>query len=177
MPDITPLQYRTFFSGIWSGDGELLPAFPFRLWMPDERFQFHSETEWLSDNEWIARDRMEFASGRNIERTMFVWKVAVDRLHMTAEDMPRGADIHLRENGFFFSPYVILAKQRGQTVRLKCLDENMIDQQGVIHDTIRMFLLGIPVATMKIRVTIERQGHDVPSGRPGKGASPSGESA
>lgn len=175
MPDITPLEYRRFFSGVWSGDGELRPTFPFRLWMRDERFRFHSETEWISNIEWIARDRMEFASGRNIERTMFVRKVAADRLHMTAEDMPHGADIHLRENGFFFSPYIILAEQRGQTVMLRCLDENIIDQDGVIHDTIRMFFLGIPVATMTMRVTIDRQGHDIPIKRLGECSSLSGE--
>lgn len=44
MPGITPLDYRAFFSGLWDGEGEVRPTFPFRLWMPDERFRFFSET-------------------------------------------------------------------------------------------------------------------------------------
>jgi hypothetical protein len=87
---------------------------------------------------------------------MFVEIVGSDRLHVTADDMPLGADIILHEKRFRFTPYYIWACYRGRRWRLRCIDENLIDESGTIHDTIRMFFFGFPVATMRLRVTVDR---------------------
>ena len=105
----------------------------------------------------MVKERFEFSSGDLIARTMFVEIVDPDRLHVTADDMPLGADIVLHEKGFRFTPYWIWSKYRGRRWRLKCMDENLIDENGTIHDTIKMFLCGFPVATMRLAVRVDRK--------------------
>jgi hypothetical protein len=101
---------------------------------------------------WPVKDRMEFASGRLLERRMFAALVASDRIHITADDMPQGADILLQAGGFRFTPYYILGacKDGGRLYWLKCLDECTVDDGGFVHDTICMYYWGMPVATMRI---------------------------
>lgn len=81
---------------------------------------------------------------------MFCELVAPDRVHVTADDMPRGADIMLSELGFRFTPYDALVDYRGFRFRVRCLDENAIDEQGFVHGRIKMCFLGLPVVTMRI---------------------------
>jgi hypothetical protein len=109
-----------------------------------------TEAVWLSDTVWLVRDHFEFSSGRIIDRKMFAELVAPDRIHVTADDMPMGADILLHESGFRFTPYKVLVHHRGFTFRLRCVDENTIDHDGFIHDCVRMSFCGFPVATMRL---------------------------
>ncbi len=148
----TPLQPKEFFTGAWNGEGELSPH-PLLRWMiPKQRIRFSSESIRLSDILWVVKERFEFSSGNVIRRTMFVEIVGPDRLHVTADDMPLGADVILHEKGFRFTPYYMWCYYRGRRWRLQCKDENLIDEGGVIHDTIKMSLLGFPVATMRLAV-------------------------
>lgn len=149
---VTPLQPGLFFTGTWIGEGDLIPHPAVRWLVPKESVSFVSRTTWLSDTIWVVRERFEFSSGNSIPRTMFVEIVAADRLHVTADDMPLGADIFLQEKGFRFSPYFMWAYNRGRRWQLRCLDENVIGENGTIHDTIQMFLWGFPVATMSLVV-------------------------
>ena len=106
--EITPLEPGNFFSGIWLGEGELIPH-PLIAWLvPKERIHLQSHTICLTDKSWIVEKTFEFSSGRFIERKMFVEIVSADRLHVTADDMPSGANISLHERGFRFTPYYIL---------------------------------------------------------------------
>jgi hypothetical protein len=156
MRGVTPLRPQEFFRGVWEGDGEVLPHVALRWLIPREAVRFSSRTQWLSDTVWIVEDRLSCASGDVSERTMFARLVAPDRIHVTADDMPLGADIHLREDGFRFTPYLIWTRYRGRRVRLKCFDDNVLADGGSIHDTIRMRWYGLPVATMRLRIQVER---------------------
>jgi hypothetical protein len=149
---VTPLQPREFFRGLWTGDGELIPHPLLRWLVPRQPFRFTSEPVWLSETTWQVRDRMEFFSGRLIERRMFAELVAPDRIHVTADDMPLGADILLHARGFRFTPYYVLGayKDGGRLYRLRCLDECRLDDGGFVHDTIGMYYWGMRVATMRI---------------------------
>ena len=153
---MTPLQPRDFFSGTWQGDGELLPHPLLRWFQRRDTIRFSSSTEWLSDTVWIVRDRMEYGSGEVIDRTMFAQLVAPDRIHVTADDMPLGADIHLHERGFRFTPYLAWSEYKGRRFRLKCFDDNVLDDEGLIHDTIRLYWYGLPVATIRMHIRVER---------------------
>ena len=149
---VSPLQPREFFSGTWNGEGELVPYSIPRLLVPKEHIRFSSQPIWLSDTVWMVKESFQFSSGRLLLRTMFVEIIGPTRLHVTADDMPGGADIMLLENGFRFTSYYVWAEHRGIRWELKCSDENTIDQSGTIHDTIKMSFYGIPVATMYLRV-------------------------
>ena len=148
----TPLQPREFFRGVWRGEGELIPHPLLRLIIPRERFRMTSAATWLSDTIWFVEDRFEFASGRVLRRKMFAELVAADRIHVTADDMPLGADILLHEEGFQFTPYYALGSQRdgGRIYQLRCTDECRLDAEGFLHDSIQMYYLGFPVAAMRI---------------------------
>lgn len=149
---VTPLQPREFFAGTWSGIGELIPSRFLRWFVPIERIEFVSRPIWLSETVWMVQETFRFSSGTQIARTMFVQIVAPNRLHVTADDMPLGADIILSEKEFRFTPYYVWANHQGRRWQLRCLDENSIDEAGTIHDTIRMFFHGLEVATMHLTV-------------------------
>jgi len=146
----TPLEPKEFFRGVWTGGGELVPH-PLLRWLVSRaHIRFSSEATWLSETIWLVKDRLEFASGQVIERKMFAELIAPDRVHVTADDMPLGADILLHKKGFRFTPYYALARHRGRMYRLRCIDECWIDQSGFVHDTIKMYWCGLPVATMRL---------------------------
>lgn len=150
---ITPPQPKEYFNGTWKGEGEL-SSHPLLRWLiPKEHIRFSSQPIWLSDTVWVVKERFEFSSGNVISRTMFVERVGPDRLHVTADDMPLEADIILHEKGFRFTPYYTWSYYRSRRWRLKCLDENIIDEEGNIHDTIRMYFFGFPVAIMRLVVS------------------------
>ncbi len=153
---ITPLQPEKFFTGIWQGEGELSPHPLFRWVMPKDHIRFLSQPIWLSDKIWVVKERFEFSTGDVIARTMFVEIVGPKRLHVTADDMPLGADIILHQKGFRFTPYYTWSYYKGIRWRLRCIDENLIDENGTIHDTIKMFFFGFPVAIMRLTVTVDR---------------------
>ncbi len=153
---ITPLEPRKFFSGIWRGEGELIPS-RLNAWLvPKEQIRFQSCPVWLSDTIWKVDESFEFSSGKVIERKMFAEIVASDKVHITADDMPLGADIILSDKGFSFTPYYILGDFCGRKWQLRCADDNQVDEYGVIHDKIEMFFFGVRVAEMRLVVKVER---------------------
>jgi len=145
---VTPLQPKEFFRGTWRGEGELVPHVLVRWLLPRERIRFSTEAIWLSETVWVVKDHYEFSSGRILEKKMFAELLAPNRIHLTADDMPFGADIFLLEKGFDFSPYYVLAPYAGQIFRLRCFDQCRLDEQGRVHDNIRMYWWGFPVARM-----------------------------
>ncbi len=154
--EITPLKPRKFFSGIWRGEGELIPS-RLNAWLvPKEQIRLQSRPIWLSDTIWKVEESFEFSSGKVIERKMFAELVAFDRVHITADDMPLGADIVLHDKGFSFTPYYILGDFGGRKWRMRCVDDNQLDENGVIHDKIEMFFCGARVAEMSLTVKVER---------------------
>jgi hypothetical protein len=108
-----------------------------------------SEAVWLTDTIWLVKDRFELSSNRVLDRTMFCQLVTSDRIHVTADDMPGGADIELHDRGFRFTPYDVLVDQRGLTLRLRCHDEDTLDEHGFIHDLVTMYVRGVRVATIR----------------------------
>lgn len=153
---INPLQTQKFFSGIWRGEGEFLLNSCIGWLVPKERIYFESRPTWLSDTTWKVEETFEFSSGKIIEREMFAELTAPDRVRITADDMPEGAEIILHEKGFRFMPYYILGDFGGRKWRLRCVDDNHLDENGVIHDKIEMFYFGMCVARMNLTVKVER---------------------
>ena len=147
---VTPLNPKEFFQGTWRGEGELIPNAFLRWFAPREHFYLTSEAICLSDTIWIVNDRFQFPSGRILDRKMYCQLVAPSRIHVTADDMPLGADIVLSDSAFSFTPYYALVKHRGFMFRVRCFDQNTIDHEGYIHDIIRVYFAGVPVATMRI---------------------------
>jgi hypothetical protein len=162
---VTPLQPREFFKGVWTGEGEFLPHAWVRPFVARQGVRLTSEADWLSDSVWVVRDRFEFSKGLVIQRKMFAELTAPDRVHLTADDMPMGAEIVLRDDGFFFRPYDVLGPFAGRHVRLRCHDECRLDPDGNVHDRIEMAFAGLPVAVLRIGpIRIDRGAPATPTG-------------
>jgi len=147
---ITPLQPKEFFRGNWRGEGRLIPHPLLRWLVPEEQIRLSSAARWVSETSWVVTDHFEFSSGRIIDRKMFAELVTPDRVHVTADDMPFGADILLFEDSFQFTPYLVLATYRGRIYRVRCRDECRIDRDGHAWDEIDMYVCGLPVARIEL---------------------------
>lgn len=152
----TPLDPRSFFTGVWSGEGDLIPSRLLRPVIPREHFRYTGTTTWLSDSTWELHDRYEFARGQVMDLHLSVEMVGDHRLHVTSTDMPGGADILLSADGFSFTPYTIHIKRWGLHMRLRCVDTTHVGPDGIITNTIKMRFLSLPVATMLLWVTADR---------------------
>ena len=154
---LTPLRPREFFRGKWEGHGEFVPLRLVRWLYPRQEVHYFCEAQWLTETIWVVPERAEFSSGAVIERKMFCELVTPDRIHVTADDMPLGADIHLHENGFRFTPYYTWSGLGGgRKWLLRLHDENVLGPDGRIHDTIHMYYHKIRVATMRLVFTVDR---------------------
>jgi hypothetical protein len=153
---ITPLQPKEFFAGKWVGDGELIPRLPFRWYYPRQALRYFCESQWLTDRFWLVPERIEFSSGAVIERKMFCELVASDRIHVTADDMPLGADIHFHEKGFRFTPYYAWSGLGRRKWLVQCLDDNVLDDDGRIHGTVHMYRSKVRIATLRTVFTADR---------------------
>src|SRR5215469_12125492 len=96
----TPLDPHSFFTGIWRGEGDLIPSRLLRLVIPQEHFRYTGTMNWLFDSTWQVHDRYQFARGQVMNLHMSIEMVGNCRLHATSANIPGGADILLFEDGF-----------------------------------------------------------------------------
>ena len=82
---------------------------------------------------------------------MFAELIENDRVHLTADDMPLGADILLHENSFAFTPFAVLVRYwrfPRWVFSVKCVDTCTIGDDGLIYDNIRVSKFGFPIANI-----------------------------
>ena len=146
---------RVLFSGTWRGDGQLIPHGPARLVLRRDDVRITGTGEWLSEALWLVRERFEMSSGWSFERRMFMELVAPDRVRATADDIPLGANVSLTSDGFRFARFRSWLVYRGVRFRLTCESEARLDASGALVGEVRLYFLGIPVATLRLAVSVE----------------------
>lgn len=156
------LDLRDVFAEPWEGEGTI--ALPVWLrWFPAPRtFRFRSEIADVAGDRWTVVDTTTMRNGDVQERRMSAHQVAPDTVRVSADDMPGGADIALRPDGFSFSPYTIRTPVLGPIrVSLRYTDEVDIDPGGTsLVDRIEMRLAGILVARLTMRLQrLPTRGH------------------
>jgi len=156
MPAPSPVQPREFFSGIWTGEGEVRFLGPARWFRRPETFRYQTQVHWITESHSQFIDVFEFERGRRLEIPFVSEVVGARRLHVTSPDMPGGADILLSEQGYTYSPYVLLVRFGPFQVRLHCTDVNVVESDGVIHDRAEMKWLGLHIATLTMRIRVDR---------------------
>jgi hypothetical protein len=155
---ITPLHPKEFFAGIWLGKGEFRLRSFLHWLVPNQTVEYQGRTTWLSDTLWMATEEFRLSHAGASRRTTFLRIVGPGRLHMTCDDVPGGADILLHDHGFRFTPYLFRSPFAGGYLLVKCLDEARLDENGVLHDEIKMYYAGIHLATMTMAIVIDRSG-------------------
>jgi hypothetical protein len=101
-------------------------------------------------------DVFEFESGSRLEMPFVSEIIHQRKLHVSSPGMPGGAEIHLSENGYEYTPYVVLARVGPVKLRLHCTDSNFVDQEGLIHDHVEMRWMGLHIATLKMTIRADR---------------------
>lgn len=151
-----PLDLREVFDRPWTGRATIWRPWWLRL-VPFLPTRFDFRTEVVADGDAVVvRDTQTFPDGRVWHRTMQGVRLAPDRWRMEADDMPGGAEITVRSDGYSFTPYTIWAPVLGPvTVPLRCTDEVRLEDPASLTDTIVLRFLGIRVGvlTMSLRRT------------------------
>jgi hypothetical protein len=150
-PPSAVLDLRDLFSTPWDGTGTLWLPWWLR-WVPQERaFSFRSEILEPGVEAWDVLDTMTFPNGSTWPRMMHCRVIADGRLQLSADDMPGGAEITPRHDGFEFSRYLISAPVIGPIrVRLRCRDRVTMSADGNMTDRIELRFLGIRVGLMEM---------------------------
>jgi hypothetical protein len=155
---VTPLQPREFFTGVWTGKGEFHLHSVLRWFVPNQHVIYQGQTTWLSDKLWKATERFQLSHEASTNRITYIQIIEPGRLHMTCDDIPGGADMFLHEHGFKFTPYLFRSPLLGKHITVKCLDEAILDEDGILHDHIKMYFRGIHLASMTMSINIDRSG-------------------
>ena len=150
-PDL--LDLRGLFAAPWGGSGILWLPWWLR-WVPKPRtFTFRSEILGSAGESWDVLDTMTYPDGSTWIRRMHCQVLPHGRMKLSAEDMPGGAEITPRHDGFDFSPYVIEAPILGPLrARLRCCDVVRIED-GRMTDRIELRFLGVRVGLMTMHLS------------------------
>ena len=151
-PSPTPLPPRDFFGRSWSGEGAVTLA-PARLWRRFAlRFHARREAVWASDQIWVVEDTATFPDGTAETRRRICEFVAPDRIRVTADDLPDGAELTLDDDGYRVLPYRVLMPVGPIGFVLQARDEAHLDPDGTLVETIAFRWLGIPCGHVVFRV-------------------------
>lgn len=151
---LIPLRPRDFMAGEWRGDGELImrPFFLGRLFA--QHFEARRRTTSISDTLWRIDDEAEFGGGRTQRRQTFAEWVSEDRLRLTANDLPDGAEMWLEDGGYRTAPVRMAFPIGPLPVLVRVHDSSYMADDGTFvnqfdaHDVV----FGIPLARTVFRV-------------------------
>jgi hypothetical protein len=153
---LTPLRPHEFFAVPWSGEGEWI-ASPWlrRVARRPRRFSFSTSTTWLSEDVWIVHDTLTWEDGGTEHRAGVARLAAEDRISLSYEDMLGGTDLHLRADGFTFSPYQIMVAMPPLPFPIVIAARDRCEWRAAseeLIDTIELRLFGVPVGRMVMRL-------------------------
>ena len=152
-PDVAPLDLRELFAQAWEGDGELWRPWWLRALPLPTAFRFRSESLNRTPDAWDVLDTMTFPDGRTQQRRMHCERLATGVLRLAAKDMPGGATVHPRSDGFDFAPYVIRQPTLGRLrLPLRHHDTVSLQPDGTMLDTIELRLLGVRVGIVTLHL-------------------------
>jgi uncharacterized protein DUF3833 len=141
------------FAQPWEGEGKVSYV-PWLRWLPVPReFRFRSEIANAGEDSWDVIDTTTFPNGSVQRRVMRARQLEAGRLTLVADDMPGGAEIRVRFDGFEFSPYVIRAPVVGRLrVPVRHRDTVQLVGGGEMVDTIELSVFGVHVGHVTMRL-------------------------
>jgi hypothetical protein len=153
------LDLRELFAVPWEGEATLWRPLWTR-WIPAPRtFRFRSEITNLARDSWDVVDTTTYPNGRIEQRRMRAHQVSPTQISLEADDMPDGAQTHVRPDGFDFEPYRLRTKVVGPVrIPIRFRDQVRLTDDGqTLVDSLEMRFLGILVGrvTMRLKRTSE----------------------
>ena len=156
------MRPRDFFARGWSGEGEIVlrPFFLGRLFA--QRFRVRRRSTWISDRVWRFDDDAWFAWGRVDLRHNYCEFVSDDHVHVTAGDLPDGADLWLEEDGLRISPFRLASQIGPVPILVRCYDRSYVESDGTFVNSmdVRTVIFDIPLSRITFRVRADEPGPD-----------------
>jgi hypothetical protein len=148
-----PIDLREVFAQPWEGEATLWRPWWLR-WLPaPARFRFRSEIANEASDSWDVIDTTTLPDGSVEVRRMRAQVLGPGRMRLTADDMPGGAEVRARSDGFDFTPYVIRTPIAGRLrVPLRYHDSVTLTDDGEMVDAIELRALGLRVARITMRL-------------------------
>jgi hypothetical protein len=150
--ELIPMRARDFFHGSWDARGELVmkPEWVWRRLAQPVHIRRRSVP--VGDEIWKVEDVTELGDGRVMVRRYYCELVGEDRVHVTGDDLPDGAELQLEEGGYRIAPYRVAVPVGPARFTVLCRDSATALPDGGVKDTIEMSWLRIPVAPLSADV-------------------------
>jgi hypothetical protein len=147
------VDLRELFARPWAGSAQLWRPRWLR-WLPaPDRFDFRSEIADVTEEGWEVIDTSTFVNGRVEVRRMRCTVLADGRMRLDADDMPGGAIVTPRDDGFDFTPYRIRTPVLGPLrVTLRFTDRVRLTPDATMLDEIELRYLGLLVGRITMRL-------------------------
>ena len=147
----TPLPPRDFFGGAWDGEG-IATLWPAAIWrhLPI-RFRAQRKATWIDDTTWTFDDTATFEHGWSEHRRRFCQFVTPERLRVTSDDLPNGAEAVLDDEGYRIAPFTILIPVGPVKVPLRVSESGRMEGDTFV-ETLTLRFLGLPAGTVTMRV-------------------------
>lgn len=152
--DAEVLDLRELFAVPWEGVASLWRPLWAR-WVPaPSTFRFRTEITNLAEDSWDVIDTTTYPNGRIEQRRMRAHQISPTQISLSADDMPDGAQNHLRPDGFDFEPYLLRTRVLGPVrIPLRFRDQARLTDDGqTLVDRFEMRLLGILVGRVTLRL-------------------------
>ena len=106
----------------------------------------------MGDEICKVEDVSELGGGRVMVRRYYCELVADDRVHVTGDDLPDGAELRLEDGGYRIAPYRLSVPVGPARFTMVCRDSAVPLPGGGVRGTIEMSWLRIPVARLSADV-------------------------
>lgn len=157
LPPPTPMRPRDFFGRSWSGDGELIP-FPWLLrGLLSQRFSFTREVTFITDELFVVHDTGRLERGFEMSVRSYCEFLDPSHVHITAAELPDGADLTLDENGYQLKPFRFAFPVGPVRFTYHLREQPQVASDGTIIDTIVITYLRVPVARLTARGRLDDQ--------------------
>lgn len=91
------------------------------------------------------------SNGRIEERLRYARFLDPSHIHVSADDMPDGADVTIDEHGYRIAPYRVLAPLGPARFILTSRDQATVKPDGTLLYATRLSWHGLPIARLKMR--------------------------
>lgn len=144
-----------FLASRYDGSGVVAYS-PWLRWLGFPReFTLQRNVDYEGSAMWVLRDVLRFADGPAFDRTMVARPLTADRMHLTGDDMPGGADAVLFPGGLALEPCWFLVPYWGVPWPQRWYGELRLDDDDTLRGRFEIALLGfLPLG--RLDVTLAR---------------------